>query len=152
MLLAGRVRHGSEAAEIVEVLESAFKCKVDPHTLFTISNSADGVHENRRISCQPQTWPLLKQITNTLPCGFENVVWTFSMRRMALMVEQALRFGEPVLLVGETGYVFANHLNLLDVIRDGHCATILVHIITFVPLSAVCSILHSQCFVKNFLS
>jgi midasin (ATPase involved in ribosome maturation) len=51
MLLAGRVRHCSEAAEIAEVLESAFKCKVDPHRLFTVSNSAaDGVCESRRFT------------------------------------------------------------------------------------------------------
>ena len=38
-----------------------------------------------------------------VPPGFEHVVWTYSMRKMAAMVGQALKFGEPVLLVGDTG-------------------------------------------------
>jgi len=100
MLLAGRVRHESEAAEIADVLDAAFKYKVDPHKLFTFS--ADVVHD-RRSSALPLCWPLLKQMTSSVPSGFENVVWTYSMRRIALILEQALRFGEPVLLVGETG-------------------------------------------------
>ena len=35
--------------------------------------------------------------------GFDHIVWTYSMRRIAVMVGQALKFGEPVLLVGDTG-------------------------------------------------
>lgn len=106
MLLAGRVRHSSEAAEIANVLEAAFKCKLDPLKLFTVdvvtTNGTDAPRD-RRAAADPLTWPLLSRMISTLPSGFESVVWTYSMRRMALMVEQALRFGEPVLLVGETG-------------------------------------------------
>lgn len=100
MLLAGRVRHESEAAEIADVLEAAFKCKVDPRKLFTFSTD---VVQDRRSAASPLCWPLLERMTSSVPNGFENVVWTYSMRRMALILEQALRFGEPVLLVGETG-------------------------------------------------
>ena len=39
----------------------------------------------------------------TPPAGFEHIVWTYGMRRMAVLVGQALKFGEPVLLVGDTG-------------------------------------------------
>lgn len=33
----------------------------------------------------------------------EKLVWTFSMRQLAVLVAKALQFKEPVLLVGETG-------------------------------------------------
>lgn len=47
------------------------------------------------------------QVINTpTPKGFEHLVWTASLRRLAVLVGQALKFGEPVLLVGETGLVF----------------------------------------------
>ena len=35
--------------------------------------------------------------------SFKHIVWTFHMRRMAVLVGQALKFEEPILLVGETG-------------------------------------------------
>ena len=44
-----------------------------------------------------------QSVTTEMPNGFEHVVWTYNMRRMAAMVGQALKFREPVLLVGETG-------------------------------------------------
>jgi len=59
----------------------------------------------RRSASPPLTLPLLHRITSTRLTGFDGVVWTYSMRRMSVLVEQALRFAEPVLLVGETGYV-----------------------------------------------
>ena len=33
----------------------------------------------------------------------QNIVWTFEMRRMAVLTAKALEFNEPVLLVGSTG-------------------------------------------------
>lgn len=39
-----------------------------------------------------------------VPDEFYHVVWTQSMRRLAVLVGRALRFGESVLLVGDTGY------------------------------------------------
>lgn len=38
-----------------------------------------------------------------VPEEFRHVVWTYGMRRLAVLVGRALRFGESVLLVGETG-------------------------------------------------
>jgi midasin len=35
--------------------------------------------------------------------GGEDVVWTFEMRRMAVLVSKSVEFNEPVLLVGPTG-------------------------------------------------
>lgn len=39
-----------------------------------------------------------------VPEEFRHVVWTYGMRRLAVLVGRALRFGESVLLVGETGW------------------------------------------------
>lgn len=34
---------------------------------------------------------------------FGHIVWTFTMKRLAVLVGRALQFNEAVLLVGETG-------------------------------------------------
>ncbi|MGH0156813.1 UNVERIFIED_CONTAM: hypothetical protein FKN15_059235 [Acipenser sinensis] len=41
--------------------------------------------------------------TADLPEEFRHIVWTRGMRRLAVLVGRALAFGEPVLLVGDTG-------------------------------------------------
>ena len=94
LLLAGRVRSPAEEQVIREVLQKHLKRAVNPTHLFTLSTDTS-----------PTTAPLLGQVTVAPPAGFEHVVWTYSMRRMAVLVGQALKFGEPVLLVGDTGYV-----------------------------------------------
>ncbi|KAI0224027.1 Midasin [Lamellibrachia satsuma] len=92
MLLAGRVRKPEECHVICEVIEKHLKRRVDPNCLFTLSDTTS-----------PTTAPILNDVTITPPGGFEHVVWTYSLRRMAVLVGQALKFGEPVLLVGDTG-------------------------------------------------
>nr|XP_015209182.1 PREDICTED: midasin [Lepisosteus oculatus] len=90
MLLAGRVRKPEEAKTIQAILEKHFKKKVNPEALFSeegvarqFGNGAPNVAE--------------------LPEEFRHVVWTRGMRRLAVLAGRALRFGEPVLLVGDTG-------------------------------------------------
>ncbi|XP_054617732.1 midasin isoform X2 [Dunckerocampus dactyliophorus] len=89
MLLAGRVRKPEEEATILSILEKNLKRTVNPEKLFS-----------------------LKQVTKQfspvdsgvgVPEEFGHVVWTQSMRRLAVLVGRALRFGESVLLVGDTG-------------------------------------------------
>ncbi|XP_033116850.1 midasin-like [Anneissia japonica] len=92
MLLAGRVRRPEERLVIQEVIEKHMKRKVEPTNLFTMSDSTSNIAR-----------PLLEQVTKQTLDGFSHVVWTYSMRRLAVLVGQALKFGEPVLLVGETG-------------------------------------------------
>ena len=93
MLLAGRVRKPEECLVIQEVIQKHLKRKVNPDNLFTLTKKTS-----------PTTAPILREMTEAPPGGgFEHVVWTGSMRRMAVLVGQALKFGEPVLLVGETG-------------------------------------------------
>ena len=94
MLLAGRCRKPDESAVIQKVIEKHLRRSVDPVRLYTLDKHTS-----------PTTAPLLQPVLGTPPGGFEHVVWTYNMRRMAVLVGQALKFGEPVLLVGDTGYV-----------------------------------------------
>ena len=89
------------------MLESVFRHKIDPHAMFSLPvvDSTSVAGDRRRSTTPPMTAPLLHRIMSTKLCGFDGIVWTYNMRRMAVLVEQALRFAEPVLLVGETGCV-----------------------------------------------
>ena len=40
---------------------------------------------------------------NTTRQRFKHIVWTYAMRRMLVLVGQAMFYKEPILLVGETG-------------------------------------------------
>lgn len=48
--------------------------------------------------------PILSSLQERVHPQFEHVVWTREMKRMAVLVGRAVRFKEPVLLIGETGY------------------------------------------------
>lgn len=84
MLLAERVRDDEERIAVKEVIETVFKVKIDPGQLygdrFSQAVRRDGLKNNS-----------------------QGVVWTNAMRRLYILVSQALRNNEPVLLVGETG-------------------------------------------------
>ncbi|XP_062266826.1 midasin [Platichthys flesus] len=90
MLLAGRVRKPEEEAIILSILEKHFKRTVNPETLFS----------QKQVTSQFS--PFIDSIAG-VPEEFRHVVWTHSMRRLAVLVGRALRFGESVLLVGDTG-------------------------------------------------
>ena len=90
LVLAGRVRKEEESMVIREVLQKLFKRTVDPRRLFTLDADTS-----------PVTRPILESLV-TQP-GFEHLVWTYALRRLAVLVGQAMRFVEPVLLVGDTG-------------------------------------------------
>ncbi|XP_006870675.1 PREDICTED: midasin [Chrysochloris asiatica] len=90
MLLAGRVRKQEEADVIQEVLEKHFKKKLCPQSLFSKENV---VKLLGKLSTQAAL----------LESKFSHIVWTAGMRRLAILVGRALKFGEPVLLVGDTG-------------------------------------------------
>lgn len=84
MLLAERVRNDEERTAVKEVIETVFKVKIDPDLLygdkFSQAIRGSGLKDNK-----------------------QGVVWTNAMRRLFILVSQALRNNEPVLLVGETG-------------------------------------------------
>ncbi|KAI1897419.1 hypothetical protein AGOR_G00083100 [Albula goreensis] len=90
MLLAGRVRKAEEAATIQAILEKHFKRRVNPEALFSME------HVTKQFS------PFIESMAD-MPEEFRHVVWTQGMRRLAVLVGRALRFGESVLLVGDTG-------------------------------------------------
>ncbi|KAJ3654813.1 hypothetical protein Zmor_013972 [Zophobas morio] len=91
LVLAGRVRKEEEKKEIITVLQKHLKREVNPQNLFTLSD---------------QTSPITKDILTKIYDNrdkFENIVWTYNMRQLAVLVAKAFQFKEPVLLVGETG-------------------------------------------------
>ncbi|KAF4092103.1 hypothetical protein AMELA_G00017110 [Ameiurus melas] len=90
MLLAGRVRKPEEALTIRNVLEKHFKRTVNPDALFS------------EAQVNTQFSPFVASLAG-MPEEFGHVVWTQGMRRLAVLVGRALRFGESVLLVGDTG-------------------------------------------------
>ncbi|XP_051908078.1 midasin isoform X2 [Hippocampus zosterae] len=90
MLLAGRVRKPEEEATILSILERHFKRTVHPENLFS------------QKQVNKQFNPFVDSIAG-VPKDFHHVVWTHSMRRLAVLVGRSLRFGESVLLVGDTG-------------------------------------------------
>uniref|UniRef100_A0A3Q3KQB7 Midasin n=1 Tax=Mastacembelus armatus TaxID=205130 RepID=A0A3Q3KQB7_9TELE len=90
MLLAGRVRKPEEEATILSILEKHFKRVVNSESLFS----------QKQVTSQFS--PYIDSIAE-VPEEFRHVVWTHGMRRLAVLVGRALRFGESVLLVGDTG-------------------------------------------------
>ncbi|CAL8311820.1 unnamed protein product [Lota lota] len=90
MLLAGRVRKPEEEATIQSILEKHFKRTIAPDDLFS----------QKQVTGQFS--PFIDSIAG-VPEDFRHVVWTQGMRRLAVLVGRALRFGESVLLVGDTG-------------------------------------------------
>ncbi|XP_041660686.1 midasin isoform X2 [Cheilinus undulatus] len=90
MLLAGRVRKPEEESIILSILQKHFKRTVNPENLFS------------KKQVNSQFSPFIDSIAG-VPVEFRHVVWTHSMRRLAVLVGRALHFGESVLLVGDTG-------------------------------------------------
>ncbi|XP_041985023.1 midasin [Aricia agestis] len=92
LVLAGKVRQADEREIIVEVIEKHIKRKVSPNNLFSL-------HQNT----SPVTKSILELLLNNQLAEFSHVVWTYNMRRLAVLIAKAFTFDEPVLLVGETG-------------------------------------------------
>ncbi|XP_054255246.1 midasin [Indicator indicator] len=90
MLLAGRVRKQEEVDVIQSVLEKHFKKNIYPESLF----SGESV---KKLLAKSSTG------LSVMDKDFNHIVWTQGMRRLAVLVGRALEFGEPVLLVGDTG-------------------------------------------------
>ncbi|XP_018570303.1 midasin [Anoplophora glabripennis] len=91
LVLAGRVRKSEEKLEIMHVLQKHLKREVKPEHLFTLSEKTSSVTKHN-----------LQKIAENSE-KYKNIVWTYHMRQLAVLVAKALEFKEPVLLVGETG-------------------------------------------------
>src|SRR5438034_5870167 len=79
MLLAARVRRDQERLVVKEVIEKVMKVKIGENSLYDMSK------------LDPE-W-----------MSGSGLIWTKAMRRLFILVSQALVNNEPVLLVGETG-------------------------------------------------
>lgn len=87
MLLAERARRDEDKQVVKEVIESIMKVTIDPIRLYALHESS--VDLSAYLGC-------------AVPESSE-LVWTSAMRRLFTLMTRALRFNEPVLLVGETG-------------------------------------------------
>ncbi|KER24406.1 hypothetical protein T265_07921 [Opisthorchis viverrini] len=94
LLLSGRVRNAEETRVVAEALETVFKRPISEAKLFDLSEETSSVSKEF-------LQPLLSE-SDVRPAGFEHVVWTRDMRRMLVLVGNALKYKEPILLVGET--------------------------------------------------
>ena len=83
MLLAERVRNPNERLMVKKTIEDVMRVSIDLSHLYEPDSSYAPSSSN-------------------FPCSQE-IVWTKSMRRLYVLVSQALSKNEPVLLVGETG-------------------------------------------------
>lgn len=92
LILAGKVRQPNERTIIEEVIEKHIKRKVRAENLFDLHQATS-----------PVTKHILENILNNQLEEFSHVVWTYNMRRLAVLIAKAFTFDEPVLLVGETG-------------------------------------------------
>ncbi|KDQ25963.1 hypothetical protein PLEOSDRAFT_1045779, partial [Pleurotus ostreatus PC15] len=87
MLLAERARRDDEKAVVKEVIESIMGVKIDEKAMYRFDR-------------------MDRDIVNYLGCPLPDpyqIIWTSAMQRMFILIARALRFNEPVLLVGETG-------------------------------------------------
>lgn len=84
MLLAERVRNTQERLAVKKVIEKVMGVRLDEKTIYSNANL-----EAR-----------LARLSVPAPGG---IVWTQAMRRLFILVSEAIDHNEPVLLVGETG-------------------------------------------------
>ena len=90
MLIGERARREDDRAVVKEIIESVMKVRIDEKAIYNINNP-NIVDMSTYLGCSmPST-------------GSTGVVWTKAMQRLFILVCRALRFNEPVLLVGETG-------------------------------------------------
>ncbi|KAK0425090.1 hypothetical protein QR680_009022 [Steinernema hermaphroditum] len=82
MLLAGRCRSSADEKLVKETLEKHLKRSIKPEAIFAMNSTY-----------MPKISESKKDV----------IVWTYSMRRMAVLCYQAWLCDEPVLMVGETG-------------------------------------------------
>ncbi len=83
LLLAERVRNTEERLAVKVIIEDVMKVKINEDHLYSPAELRD---------LSGRQWP-----------STHGVIWTKSMRRLFVLVTEALKSNEPVLLVGDTG-------------------------------------------------
>lgn len=119
MLLAERTRRQDDKIAVKEVIESVMNVKIDENSIYDLRNPAV---DSTYLGCP-------------LPSS-SGLVWTKAMQRLFVLVSRALKYNEPVLLVGDTGsgktsicQVFAEttnqHLHILNCHQNTETADII---------------------------
>lgn len=90
LALSAKIRNDDEVAAIETTLFAHFRKKINLDNLYELSD---------------HTSPVTSDILKTIAAHprYNGIVWTFNMRRMAVLAAKAIQFNEPVLLVGPTG-------------------------------------------------
>lgn len=109
-MLGGRLRNPSEEVVILETIKKHFKRTVNPSMLFGYDGEMGSL-------ASEQTLQLL---LGCVPEGFTHLVWTPELLKMAVLAHRAVLFDEPVLLVGNTGYVLYSSLFILLNMSGGY--------------------------------
>ncbi|KAJ7117945.1 hypothetical protein C8R43DRAFT_1154045 [Mycena crocata] len=89
MLLAERARRDDDKAAVKEIIESVMGVKIDEDAIYNLHNA--DVDFANYLGC------------SNIPSSSSSLIWTHAMQRLFILVGRALRFNEPVLLVGDTG-------------------------------------------------
>lgn len=119
LVLSSKARQPEECSEIIQVLKKHLRRNVDPDTLFSLSEKTSTV-----------TRPILESLLSKKIPGFEHIVWTFQMRKMAVLLTKACDFKEPVLLIGETGGGKTTVCQFLSAIRQQELSIVNCHMHT----------------------
>nr|XP_039270627.1 midasin-like [Styela clava] len=98
LLLAGRVRKEDERVLIQQIIQKHFGKEICMDQLFSAE--------------------ILKKIVGKVPTEFSHIVFTKPLRKLIIMLHRALKFDEPVLLVGETGCGKTTACQLVSVIES----------------------------------
>ncbi|KFB51623.1 hypothetical protein ZHAS_00019697 [Anopheles sinensis] len=102
LVLSSKVRNAYETEIIRDALFTHFRKRVEEECLFSLSERTSKVTRSileRVMAVKIDDGDATEQRRR----GAEGIVWTFDMRRMAVLTAKALQFNEPVLLVGPTG-------------------------------------------------
>ncbi|CAE6514392.1 unnamed protein product [Rhizoctonia solani] len=100
MLLAERARRADDRAVVKAVIEDIMKVKIDEQTLYDLGSKSSQERIGVLVPVRP------------------DIVWTSAMRRLFTLVATALRYNEPVLLIGETGSGKTSVCELLALAMD----------------------------------
>ncbi|KAG0703770.1 P-loop containing nucleoside triphosphate hydrolase protein [Suillus ampliporus] len=111
MLLAERARREDDKLVVKEVIESIMKVRIDERAIYDIHSTMGDAQSFLGCPIPPDS----------------QVVWTSAMQRLFVLVSRALRFNEPVLLVGETGSGKTSVCQLYAEVISKHLYTLSCH-------------------------
>lgn len=102
VLLAERTRRREDKLVVKEVIEEIMKVEIDLSKIYDLTSSSNRKTTSERILGEGEASTELLNNINEGPSS-DGIVWTLAMQRLVCLVSNAIRYNEPVLLVGETG-------------------------------------------------